>query len=227
VAVPVDAPSMRSAAARGRFPADEPRLRLLRSDAMPPPSDRRARFPGIPAHLQRFVLSAAGVLAALCVSLAAVPAAHAEARNGKVIGIADGDTLTILDGRRQRHRIRLDGIDAPERTQAYGRRARESLAALAHGRLAVADCAKIDRYGRAVCRVTVDGVDVGLEQLRRGLAWHYAGGVSEAGNAGKPADVVRTRYARAEMRARSARAGLWSAPAPTPPWDYRRTARGG
>lgn len=197
---------------------------------MPRPYARRARFPGIPAHVQRFVLSAAGVLAALCVSLAAIPAAHAEARHGKVIGIADGDTLTILDGRRQRHRIRLDGIDAPERTQAYGRRARESLAALAHGRLAVADCAKIDRYGRAVCRVTIDGVDVGLEQLRRGLAWHYVGGVGDAGNAdnaGKPADVVRTRYARAETRARSARAGLWSAPAPTPPWDYRRTARGG
>jgi endonuclease YncB( thermonuclease family) len=188
---------------------------------MRPRSDRRPRFPGVPARLRRFHLSAVGVLAAAVFALlAAVPAVHAEPRQGKVIGVADGDTLTILDRRRQRHRIRLDGIDAPERTQAYGRRARESLAALAHGRHAVADCAKIDRYGRAVCRVTIDGVDVGLEQLRRGLAWHHVV------YAGAQADTVRVRYARAERRARSAGTGLWSMPAPTPPWDYRRAARG-
>ena len=92
---------------------------------------------------------------------------------GTVVRIVDGDTLTLLDTSRVRHRIRLDGIDAPERSQPYGQRARESLEGLTHGRAARAVCTKTDRYGRAVCSVTVDGVDVGLEQVRRGLAWHY------------------------------------------------------
>ena len=100
-------------------------------------------------------------------------ATHAVEWVGTVVGIADGDTLTLLDDGKTPHRIRLDGIDAPERTQDHGQRARQSLAGMAHGRRAVAACPKTDRYGRAVCRVTVDGVDVGLEQIRRGLAWHY------------------------------------------------------
>ena len=142
--------------------------------------------------------------------------AHAVEWVGTVVGIADGDTLTLLDDVKTSHRIRLDGIDAPERTQDHGQRARQSLAGMAHGRRAVAACPKIDRYGRAVCRVTVDGVDVGLEQIRRGLAWHY----TKYANEQSPLD--RMRYAGAEEQARSTRLGLWSASAAVPPWDYRR-----
>ena len=151
----------------------------------------------------------------------ATGASAAEHWRGKVIGVADGDTLTLLDPDQRAHRIRIDGIDAPERTQPYGQRARQSLATLAHGRDAVADCAKKDRYGRAVCRVTVDGVDVGLEQVRRGLAWHYVRYAHEQSS------NARDAYSTAEQRARDARAGLWSFSQPTPPWDYRRAARGG
>lgn len=154
----------------------------------------------------------------LAAALAAGPA-HAGEWHGKVVGVADGDTLTLLDEARRQHRIRLDGIDAPERLQPFGQRAHQSLAALAHGRDARADCPKTDRYGRAVCRVVVDGIDVGLEQVRRGLAWHYLRYAHEQ----RP--EVRAEYARAEQQARSGRAGLWSTPAPTPPWDYRRAAR--
>jgi len=147
--------------------------------------------------------------------LAAVPAAAAPWA-GTVIGVADGDTLTLLAADRASHRIRLDGIDAPERSQPFGQRARQSLAALAHGRTALADCGKQDRYGRAVCRVTVDGVDVGLEQVRRGLAWHYTRYAHE-----QPAQV-RGDYAQAERQARDERIGLWTIPQPVSPWDYRR-----
>jgi len=84
-----------------------------------------------------------------------------------------------------------------------------------------ADCPKVDRYGRAVCRVIVDGVDVGLEQIRRGYAWHYVKYAHEQ----RAAD--RASYSRAESEARSASAGLWSFSDPIPPWDYRRTSRGG
>lgn len=145
--------------------------------------------------------------------------AHAEQLRGKVVGVADGDTITLLDGQRQQHRVRLDGIDAPERSQPFGQRARQSLAELAHGREAVADCPKTDKYGRSVCRVLVDGLDVGLEQVRRGLAWHYVRYAREQ------TPQARVEYARAEQQARSERAGLWSYRDPTPPWDYRRAAR--
>jgi hypothetical protein len=95
------------------------------------------------------------------------PAASAVQWVGTVVGIADGDTLTLLDSSKTPHRIRIDGIDAPERSQPYGQRARQSLADMAHGRGARAECARTDRYGRAVCRVTVDGLDVGLATAPR------------------------------------------------------------
>jgi endonuclease YncB( thermonuclease family) len=143
-------------------------------------------------------------------------AAGAVERVGTVVGIADGDTLTLLDESRTLHRIRIDGIDAPERSQPYGQRARQSLADLAHGRSARAECPKSDRYGRIVCRVTVDGVDVGLEQLRRGLAWHYVKYAHEQ------SPLARSEYARAQEQARATRAGLWHFDTPTAPWDYRK-----
>lgn len=161
----------------------------------------------------------AGLLVLVVAALLVAAPAHAEQWRGRVVAIADGDTLTLLDAERRQHRIRLDGIDAPERTQPFGQRARQSLAALAHGRDAVAECPKTDRYGRAVCRVFVDGVDVGLEQVRRGLAWHYQRYAHEQH------PQARAEYARAEGQARRGGAGLWSERDPTPPWDYRRTAR--
>ena len=161
------------------------------------------------------------VFRAMLLTLALPLSAIAAEWQGTVVGVADGDTLTLLDSSKTQHRIRLDGIDAPERTQPYGQRARQSLSALAHGRAARADCPKIDRYGRAVCRVIVDGVDLGLEQIRRGYAWHYVKYAPEQ----RVSD--RDRYERAETDARLAHAGLWSFSDPVPPWDYRRSARGG
>jgi endonuclease YncB( thermonuclease family) len=160
------------------------------------------------------------VLLAMLMALASPLALSAE-RHGTVVSISDGDTLTLLDANKTQYRIRLDGIDAPERTQPYGQRARQSLAALAHGRAASADCPKVDRYGRAVCRVIVDGVDLGLEQIRRGYAWHYVKYAHEQ------RAVDRERYARAESAARLTHSGLWSFSDPVPPWDHRRVARGG
>jgi endonuclease YncB( thermonuclease family) len=160
------------------------------------------------------------ILFAMLMALASPMAALSAEWQGTVVGVADGDTLTLLDANKTQYRIRLDGIDAPERTQPYGQRARQSLAALAHGRVASANCPKVDRYGRAVCRVLIDGVDVGLEQIRRGYAWHYVKYAHEQ----RAAD--RESYARAETEARAANVGLWSFSDPIPPWDYRRAPRG-
>jgi endonuclease YncB( thermonuclease family) len=95
-------------------------------------------------------------------ALADIAAAQATL-TGRIVGVADGDTLTLLDAGKQQHRLRLDGIDARETGHAFGSRARQSLSDLAYAREAEAKCAKADRYGRSVCVVSVDGRDVGLE----------------------------------------------------------------
>lgn len=168
----------------------------------------------------QFLIQRTAAGAACAVLLVAACSASATEVSGRVIAVADGDTLTVLDADRVPRKMRLDAIDAPERTQPYGQRARQSLADLAHGRTAQAQCPKVDRYGRAVCRVIIDGVDVGLQQIRRGLAWHYTRYAHEQPGA------LRTAYTNAELAARAERSGLWSGIEPTPPWDYRRAQRG-
>lgn len=145
--------------------------------------------------------------------------AHAERLAGRVVGIQDGDTLTLLDGNRRELRIRLAGIDAPEARQRYGQAARRALSAEAFGKEASANCPKTDKYGRKVCVVTVGGRDVGLALLEAGAAWHFKAFAQEQ----SPSD--RVRYARAEEDARRRRAGLWEDPEAVPPWDWRRGVR--
>lgn len=139
---------------------------------------------------------------------------------GRVVGIQDGDTLTVLDAARQQHRIRIAGIDAPEKAQAFGEAARENLARLAFGKTVEVRCAKRDRYGRAVCNVYAAGRDLGLEQVRGGFAWWYREYAREQSLA------ERAAYAEAEREAREWRRGLWRDAAPTAPWAWRREPRG-
>lgn len=144
--------------------------------------------------------------------------AQGETLSGRVVAIADGDTLTVLVGDDQ-HKIRLSGIDTPERRQPFGQRAKQSLSDLAYGRSVSVDWSKRDRYGRIVGKVLADGDDVNLEQVRRGLAWWYRKYLLEQA----PED--RERYAKAEHEARGARRGLWADLEPIPPWDWRRIGR--
>jgi endonuclease YncB( thermonuclease family) len=92
---------------------------------------------------------------------------------GHVVGISDGDTLALLDDAKVQHKIRIAAIDAPEKGQAFGERSKQSLSALAFQKRVEVRCHKKDRYGREVCAVFVGFRDVGLEQIRSGLAWHY------------------------------------------------------
>lgn len=165
-----------------------------------------------------------GVLCFALLSAFMLPAA-AEQFDAKVIGVADGDTLTVLfvDGQTKTpRRVRLSGIDAPEKAQAYGAVAREHLSQLAFGRVGRLDCRAVDQYGRSVCTVRVDGVDVGLRMIELGLAWHYKRYASS-----QPMNEAAS-YAKAEDAAKAARAGLWrdlgTAAAPVPPWDWRRAS---
>jgi len=111
------------------------------------------------------------LLAILC--LLAPLAATADTITGKVVSIADGDTLTLLDSTNIQHKIRLGGIDAPEKAQAFGERSKQNLARLAFQKQATADCYKTDKYRRSICIVYVAGQGVGLAQLDAGLAWWY------------------------------------------------------
>jgi endonuclease YncB( thermonuclease family) len=99
-------------------------------------------------------------------------AAAAELR-GVVVGVTDGDTIAVLDRARKQHEIRLAGIDAPEKRQAFGERSKQHLSALAFKKEAVLDCFKVDQYKRQVCSVRMDGEDVAVAQVWAGLAWHY------------------------------------------------------
>jgi endonuclease YncB( thermonuclease family) len=140
--------------------------------------------------------------------------------SGTVVKIADGDTITILDAQNVQHKIRLQGIDAPERRQDFSEVSREHLASLVFGKYVRIEYEKVDRYGRLVGKVWVDGNDECLEQLKAGLAWHY----KEYEKEQPPAD--RQLYANAEQEARAQKRGLWKDPNPTPPWEYRHHTNG-
>ena len=153
---------------------------------------------------------------ALLLSLSAFGAAGAGSLvSGKVIGVLDGDTVEMLDASKTTHRIRLAGIDAPEKAQPFGQRAKEHLSDLVFGKQVVAQAGKSDRYGRTVGKVMVTGVDANLEQVKTGFAWHYKQYASEQSVSD------RALYSSAEEEARSTRVGLWRDPKPMPPWEWR------
>ena len=136
-----------------------------------------------------------------------------------MVGISDGDTVTVLDGLHAQHRIRLAGIDAPEKAQPYGEASKLHLSRMVFGESVRVEYEKHDRYGRIVGRILKDGQDAGLEQLRAGLAWHYKQYQREQSRAD------RSAYAEVENAAQRAHAGLWREPAPLPPWTWRMEQR--
>ncbi len=90
-----------------------------------------------------------------------------------VVGIADGDTITVLDADKVQHKIRLAGIDAPEKKQAFGSRSKESLSAMTFDKTVNVETSKRDRYGRQIGKVLANGRDVNLVQVERDMAWFY------------------------------------------------------
>jgi endonuclease YncB( thermonuclease family) len=153
---------------------------------------------------------------------------HAEALTGTVVAVADGDTITVLDANREQHKIRLSGIDAPEKAQPFGQRSKENLSRLVFDRDVRVEWEKRDKYKRIVGTVWVQPVscptcpktlDAGLAQLTVGLAWWYRKYAKEQ------SPEAAGRYEFAEQEARAKRAGLWADAAPVPPWDWRKGER--
>lgn len=130
----------------------------------------------------------------------------------RCVAVRDGDSIDVRRADRT-ERIRLHGIDAPEKTQPYSNVARARTEELAHGRVVRVDVEDRDRYGRIVARVFVDGEDLSLILVREGLAWHYSHYSSDP------------RLVYYELRARQKRLGLWRDPDPEPPWTFRKKRR--
>ena len=138
---------------------------------------------------------------------------HADELRGKVVSIADGDTITVLDAAKVQHKIRLQGIDAPEKKQAFGTKSKERMSEKVGGEEVVVQWKEKDRYGRILGEVMVGKRHINLEMVQDGMAWHYT-------TYSKSKDL-----AKAEDEARKAKKGLWADKEPVPPWEYRKTER--
>lgn len=153
------------------------------------------------------------LIAAPLLLLALTASLHAEEIRGKVVSIADGDTITVLDAEKVQHKIRLEGIDAPERGQAFGTKSREKLSELVGGKDVVVRWKKKDRYGRILGDVHLDDRLINLEMVQEGLVWHYK-------QYSKSKEL-----AEAEEEARRAKKGIWGDKSPEPPWEFRKKGR--
>ncbi len=156
--------------------------------------------------------------------------AFADVVTGKVVGVSDGDTITVLDSGKQQHKIRVAWIDAPEKNQPFGQRSKENLSRLVFGKEVDVQWAKHDRYQRIVGKVMVaapdcqrpdcaKALDAGLGQVTAGFAWWYRKYAKE-----QSAEDARS-YETAEQEARARHVGLWRDAEPMPPWDWRKKDR--
>ena len=147
---------------------------------------------------------------------------------GKVIKVTDGDTMTIRTSKNEKIRVRLTGIDAPELDQLFGKASKEKLASFIANKNVRIETYKNDRRGRVLAKVWVQPSDcascgktlnVNHTQIVAGMAWWYRRYAKEL------SDEDRGRYESAEDESRKRKRGLWSAPGPVAPWDWRRGVR--
>lgn len=169
-----------------------------------------------------------GLLLALLVGISPV---CAEVLTGRVVGVSDGDTITVLDVNNEQHKIRVSGIDAPEKKQPFGQVSKDNLSRLVFNKEVDIQWNKHDRYKRIVGKVMVvspncsgtcpKNFDAGLSQISAGLAWWYRKYAKEQPSEDLP------KYEQAERSAQSRYQGLWRDKAPIAPWDWRKGDHGG
>lgn len=136
---------------------------------------------------------------------------------GKIVGVSDGDTATLLDESRRVRKIRLASIDAPESGQAFGAKSKETLSNLCYGKRVKVSISAKDRYGREVATIyDLSGMDVNSEMVKLGFAWWYR---EYAPN--------NSKLEQLEREAREKKYGLWKDENPIPPWKWRKGERGG
>lgn len=129
---------------------------------------------------------------------------------GKVVGVTDGDTVTVLYEGKKQYKVRLQHIDCPETRQPFATKAKEALSSKVFGKTVTVKWEEMDRYKRILGNVYIGDRWINLELVNEGLAWHYKFYSKD------------TKMAAAEKTAQKAKLGIWSEPDPTPPWDFRR-----
>lgn len=159
--------------------------------------------------------------AIICVLLLAAISPAAEPKHpkpivetftGKVISVADADTISVLKDKRP-VRIRLEGIDAPESGQEHGNKAKQALSKMIHGEIVKIEVTGTDRYQRLLAVVRFHGDSINEQLVKDGWAWHFKEYNSDP------------TLARLEVEARKAKVGLWAHANPIPPWEYRELQR--
>ena len=130
---------------------------------------------------------------------------------GKVISVQDGDSITLLIDNQVQLKVRLEGIDCPERNQDFGTKAKQFTADLAFSKNVIVQKTGVDRYGRTLGYVILpDSAILNEELLKAGLAWHFVKYNSS------------TKLSQLESAAKSQKIGLWQMPYPIAPWDFRK-----
>ncbi|MFW5450816.1 MAG: thermonuclease family protein [Methylophagaceae bacterium] len=138
---------------------------------------------------------------------------HTDIIHGKVISIIDGDTFTVLTSSNQQVKIRLSGIDAPEKSQPFGSKAKHFLSLLTYNKNVRVDVETKDRYGRSVCDVYASNRNVNAELVKNGMAWVYRKYTNDQ------------TLISLEDEARESRTGLWAVEYPMAPWMWRKGSR--
>ncbi|MFZ5568270.1 MAG: thermonuclease family protein [Pseudomonadota bacterium] len=161
----------------------------------------------------RSFLSLLVLVPALCIG----STVQAWTLQGQVVAVVSGDTLRIRDERKVQHTVRLAGVDAPEKFQAYGQRSLDSLRELAFQRYVTVE--GVGSGSPRVGRVRVEGRDISMEQLQLGAVWY------DRSRAQSLPETDRQAYAEAQADAKLRRVGLWRDKQPIPPWEYRAGRR--
>lgn len=139
--------------------------------------------------------------------------------SGKVVGVLDGDTVKVLRDGKDLEKIRLVGIDAPEKKQDFGQRSKQALSEKISGKTVKVEFKKRDRFGRLLGKILLGEEDINLGQIKNGMAWHY----KQFSREQSPVDA--DNYAAAEATARASRTGLWSRADARAPWEFRHPKR--
>jgi endonuclease YncB( thermonuclease family) len=135
---------------------------------------------------------------------------------GTVVGVSDGDTIKVLDSNKKEHKIRLMGIDAPEKSQNFGSASKQALSNYIYQRKVTVEYKKKDRYQRILGKVILDKQDICLQMISDGMAWHYKDYEKEQSK------TDRDLYSQAEVTAREAKRGLWQDSKAIKPSEFRR-----
>src|SRR5210317_1981017 len=134
--------------------------------------------------------------------------------SGEVVGITDGDTITVLNSKTLKGvKIRLYGIDTPERGQAFSKRAKQFTSKLVYGKVVEVKVMATDRYGRTVAMIYADNTLLNEELVKAGMAWVFWKYCHHP---------ICETWENFQLRARFDKRGLWADPNRIPPWEYRR-----